>query len=167
MKTSNPDLLAIDPDAPATEDELRAAADLRVALDDVTRDNDDARLARALVLAHSPRPLDASDNETLVQGVLAARPLSLVSRPRRSRAAWLGAGVAIFAVAAGVLLFQPERTDVVAVADDPALLRARSAQPLFHEPFLARGGASSRIDRIAAARGGDLRENMFARWDVR
>ena len=46
------------------------------------------------------------------------------------------------------------------------LARARSTQSLFAEPFKA-GETSARIDRIAAARASDYRDNRFAKWGVR
>ena len=47
-----------------------------------------------------------------------------------------------------------------------ALAIHRSTQPLFREPFAAVGGETSRVDRIAMARGADLRDNEFAKWGV-
>jgi hypothetical protein len=49
----------------------------------------------------------------------------------------------------------------------PTIVAVRSTQTLFDAPFPRRGGESARIDRIARARGSDLRENRFARWGVR
>ncbi len=165
-----------DPDAPPSEEELRQAAELRDALADPTRPNEGAALARAVVLAHAPgsRPLDRTENEALVQRALglgrgAAPVASLAAaRDRRVRRALLGGAASVAALAASVLLFQQQGAPApVASLDAPPQLHARSSQPLFHEPFATRGGTSSRIDRIASARAGDLRENMFARWDVR
>ena len=48
-----------------------------------------------------------------------------------------------------------------------AVAVSRSTQPLFPERFPATGGETSRIDRIAMARGADLRDNEFAKWGVR
>jgi len=163
-----------DPDAPASDEERRAADELRDALADATRPDDDAALARALVLAYRPRPLGGAENAALVERALArpAAPVLFVAQVhvRRARTRWLvGAGVSTLALAAAALVFQAQETPVAMTVDTAASLpaRARSAQPLFHEPFAAYGGTSSRVDRIASARAADLRENMFARWDVR
>jgi hypothetical protein len=156
----------IDPDAPATEEELALASALRDALDDPSRSDRGAELARAVVLAHSPHSLDPGENEALVRRALDGRAavVSLhVVRGRRSRALW--AGVTAFAVAASIVLARSQPS-APTVAFSP-VVRSRSTQTLFHEPFAARGAASSRIDRIASARAADLRENMFTRWDVR
>jgi hypothetical protein len=160
-----------DPDAPPSEDELRDAAELRDALADMARDHDGAALARAVVLAHSPRVLDPAENDVLVARALEApkpmpRVASLaIAHRKRGPAPWVAAAASL-AVAASVLIAQQQsEAPVAAVSSVP--LHVRSAQPLFHQPFAASGGTSSRIDRIASARAADLRENMFARWDVR
>jgi len=54
-----------------------------------------------------------------------------------------------------------ERVPVVAV------VLSRSTQALFTDPFAPTGGESARIDRIAMARGADLRDNQFAKWGAR
>ncbi len=176
MKTPTPPPdLDTDPDAPASDKELCAAGELRDALADPTRANDDASLARALVLAHSPRALDERENAALVERAL-AKPASAVTRvsaararrSRGARAAWGGASAAVAALAAAALVFLGSRKEPVGpvMPEAPALRYARSTQPLFHEPFAARGGASERVDRIASARAEDLRENRFAQWEV-
>ncbi len=78
------------------------------------------------------------------------------------------AGATVAALAAASVLFFGWRARPVgsAIPDASALRYARSTQPLFHEPFAARGGASARVDRIASARAEDLRENRFAQWEV-
>ncbi len=169
---SPPPHVATDPDAPASEDELRRAAELRDALSNPTRANDDAVLARALVLSHSPRPLGEGENRALVQRALSA-PTAVVmpfssARARRARNRWIAAGVGALALAAATLPFLGPNRELVATVTSPisALRIARSTQPLFHEPFAARGQASARIDRIVSSRTADLRENMFARWAV-
>ena len=159
----------VDPDAPASEEELRAAEELRDALVDASRPHEGASLARAVVLAHSPRPLESAENEAIVQRALGAaetRRGSLRLVPRRPRRSTFVMVATTLALAAGVLLFQWSAQRVAPV--DPSVVAyARSSQPLFREPFAVHGGKSARIDRIASARAADLRENMFARWDVR
>lgn len=170
MKTPLPPMAPTDPDAPPSEEELRQAAELREALGDPSRANEDAALARALVLAHSPRPLDDAENRAMVERALGARShvtrLSSV-RARRARVGWVAAGMTTLAVAAAALLYQATAAAPVASTEPPPIpMRARPTQPLFHEPF-GTHASSSHIDRIASARASDLRENMFARWDVR
>jgi hypothetical protein len=173
MKTPPPPYLDTDPDAPPSEGELRAASELRDALSDPLLVNEDAALARALVLAHSPRALDEGDNRALMERALSA-PIARVThlgavRARRSWSAWGVAGVSAVAVAALAIVFMGFRHGTVAWSVPPQASvprYARSAQPLFHEPFAVRGGGSTRIDRIASARASDLRENRFARWKV-
>jgi hypothetical protein len=173
MKTPPPPYLETDPDAPPSEGELREASELRDALSDPTWANEDAALARALVLAHSPRSLDEGDNRALVERALSA-PIApvkrlLAVRARRSWSGWGVAGVSVATLAAAAVVFLGFRRGMVAgsVPPEASVPRyARSAEPLFHEPFAARGGGSTRIDRIASARASDLRENRFARWKV-
>jgi hypothetical protein len=160
--------LPSDPDAAPSEEELREAEALRRALDDPSVPHEGAALARAVVLAYAPRPLDADEHRALVD--VAMRAPAVVALPmRRSRKArtfgWVSAGVGTLALAAAVLLMvrpQPDRMTTQAVA----LHEARTTQPLFREPFAERGGGSRRIDRIASARASDLRENRYARWAV-
>jgi len=170
MKTPTPPLLEMDPDAPPTDDELRAAAELRDALSDPTHESEDAAFARALVLAHSPRSLDAEANAALVARALAPPEATVVSlvavRSARVRRVRVAAAVSVLALAAAALVFQASSPARVAAVAPALPMRARSTQPLFREPFAARGGASARIDRIASARADDLRANMFARWEV-
>lgn len=166
-----------DPDAPASEEEKIASARLRDALDDPKIANVDAELARALSLANEPRELAVAENRELVLRALAsAKPA-----PRRGVVVRVAFGVATaVALAAGTVLLVGQlqggrQADSVAVmapppAQAPALVHAHSTQALFDEPFakpLSRGAASARIDRIAMARAGDLRENRFAMWGVR
>jgi hypothetical protein len=171
MKTPDLRHLDVDPDAPASDEELRAAAELRDALADPSRESDEAALARALVLAHSPKPISDEQNRALIERAL-SRSASVVTtlapaRARRTRVIWFSAATTALAIAAAAMVFQAPSEAPVARALPHEALHARSTQPLFHEPFAAHGGASARIDRIASARALDLRENRFARWDVR
>jgi hypothetical protein len=173
MNPKSPPIAETDPDAPPSEEELRQAAELREALADPSRENDSAALARAVVLAHSPRPLDDVLHRALVAQALAPRPGTVTNlsavRARRARTGVLVAAVSSMAVAAAALVFQQPSAAPVAQVEPATTppLRARPTQALFREPFAAHGGESARIDRIASARASDLRENMFARWDVR
>jgi hypothetical protein len=173
MKTPTPPSFDTDPDAPPSEDELRKAGELRDALCEPTRSNDDATFARALVLAHSPHSLHEGENRALVERALAPRIRSFMTlsgaRARRSRRSWVAASVSLAVLAAALWVFLGSRREPVAMVTPRASAPryARSTQALFHEPFPTHGGASARIDRIASARAADLRENRFARWEVR
>jgi len=157
----------VDPDAPPSESELREASLLRDALLDARAPNEQAELARAVVLAHAPRPLLAAENEAIVAHALERG--AFLARARRARGRWIATGTSALALAAAVFLFVTSRSAGLApvASTEPELLHARSSQPLFHEPFAAHGGTSARVDRILSARAVDFRENMFAAWDVR
>ena len=156
----------VDPDAPPTADELRGAGDLRAALEDPGLENDAAALARALVLAHAPREIDQASNRALVERALHA-PRVVSWRVRGRARAWGAAGAFALAIAASALAVVRSQEGPVASRVEPeGTIHARSTSPLFREPFGPHGSASARIDRIASARGADLRENMFARWEV-
>jgi hypothetical protein len=159
-----------DPDAPPSEEEARAADELRLALADSSKQNAAADLARALHLAHEPKEIDKDAHRALVDRALAAPAPKKASGGRVIRVAFgvaaaisLAAGVA-FVVGRGGLDPAPQQTAQIA---KPPLVHVRSTQPLFAEPFASTGGTSARIDRIAMAREGDLRDNRFARWGVR
>jgi len=183
-----------DPDAPISEEEARAAEDLRLALEDPARPSEEAALLRALANAHAPRDLDAAAHRALVESALARGGAKVVSlaMARRRRGAVVTVVTGVIAVAAGlVLYFGPlSRNEPAAPAAPVAMRRSggagggaaagagvasarvplvqvRSTQPLFKEPFAATGGTSARIDRIASAREADLRANQFARWGVK
>ncbi len=175
MKDEKPSWLD-DPDAPASEEEKIASARLRDALGDPALKDDAADFARALALADAPRPLPEDEQKVLVERAVAkVRPRGQLVR------AVFGVGTALALAAAAVLVvgqMQRDAPRAASVAVSPAtppshataLVQTRSTQELFGEPFakpLSRGAASARIDRIAVARAGDLRENRFAMWGVR
>ncbi len=158
----------VDPDAPASEEEIAAAEELRLALEDPSRASAEADLARALSLAHAPREIPKSVHDALVAkslGKMAAK------RDERSNVVRVTFGAAtILAIAAAILFavrFNAPASDSPHVAVAPVVLvQVRSTAPLFHEPFDATT-ASARVDRIALARSDDLRENMYAQWGVK
>jgi hypothetical protein len=157
-----------DPDAPPSEEERIASERLRDALADPSIENADADLARALALAHEPREIDAAEHQKIVaNAVLRTRP------PRRVVKVVFGVGTALALAAAFVLVFgklDMTKGPSMTIPTAASLVPARSTQDLFDEPFakpLSKGAASARIDRIAMARSGDLRENRFATWGVR
>ena len=155
----------VDPDAPPSERELRAAAALREALADPAGSHEDAELARALAVAHDPREISLADHRLLVEEALVG-PVAAARKGRVIRVAF-GLTATVFAVAAAAALLVRPAIDESKAPPPVALAHARSTQPLFHEPFTRLGGESARIDRMAMARAGDLRDNEFARWGVR
>jgi len=159
----------VDPDAPASDEERREADSLRAALDDPRSLHEGAELARALVAAHVAPPLDVAANRALVARAVGPTGVVVVrTRVRRRAGVWVGSAAGALALAAAVLVAIMPRRDVEAPrADLQPLLNARSTQPLFRHPFETRARASDRIDRIAMARGSDLRDNLYTRWDVR
>jgi hypothetical protein len=169
--------MEVDPDAPASEEEIAAAEELRLALEDPSRKSDDADLARALSLAHQPREIPQSVHEVLVAKSLdkmAAKHANRAGRAaERGRVIRVAFGAAAaFAVAAGVLFalqfgsYSPVPQASEVATSPVALVQVRSTAPLFHEPFNA-ATPSARVDRIALARSDDLRENMYAQWGVK
>ena len=97
------------------------------------------------------------------------------------RRASIGAVALVAAAASALLVFgglrgerkgapaamSPESTPAAPELAAAPLLRSRSTQDLFPEPFPRGERASRRVDRIASARARDLRENRFAEWGVR
>lgn len=129
----------------------------------------DAAFLRSLAYADAPEkrpPLSEDLNDRLVERALVQRGEQRdggAVRGRLIRVAF--GGTLAFAAAALVLLAfgsNPKKPE----EDGTRLAQSRSTQELFREPFRADQG-SARIDRIAMARSGDLRENRFARWGVR
>jgi len=154
-----------DPEAPPTDEEIREAEALAAALAGATAPNEDALFLRAVAHAHAPdrTPLDREKNERLVARAVDGAVHTSKARGRVVRVVFGGGLAAALAIAAAVLFVIAKRPPE---DDTPKLAQSRSTQELFREPF--RGGeASARIDRIAMARAGDLRENRFARWGVR
>jgi hypothetical protein len=164
-------------DAPATEDELRAAAALAAALEPGSSPTglaaDDASYAEALRHAFDPAPIAPARLDALVDGAIdAALPRQ---RGRLIRVAF-GGSAAVLAMAAAAVLFlrlgeRSESATQATVASSavlsPVLTSPRSAQDLFDEPFPRTGGTSARVDRIASARERELRANRYAAWGVR
>lgn len=146
-----------DEDAPASEEEVKLAEKLRRSLE-TGASTPDGDFLRAVSLAHEPRELDKKDNERLIE-------VALARAPRRSNVVRIVfGGATVVALAASVLLFVLTQGTSATRAE---LVPVRSTQPLFDKPFDAKASTSARIDRIAMAREGDLRENRFSRWGVR
>jgi hypothetical protein len=154
----------VDPDAPPSEEEQAEATRLREALEDPARVQGGG-LAGALSAAWSPRDLSAGEHRALLDRALADHAL----RRRRAHAMRVSFGAGLAALAAGVALVVGigRGSPPTALRADAAFAPTRSTQSLFTEPFAGAGGQTARVDRIAAARAADLRENEFARWGVR
>ncbi|WP_437877976.1 hypothetical protein [Sorangium sp. So ce513] len=140
-----------------------------------------AELAVALRAAWRPAPLPELRHRALVEGALRAAP---APRPRRIVPITMAAlSTLAAAAAAAALLFGELRRELApaasapgapaavaaAAAPLPRLIEARSTVALFDPaaPFPREGGHTERIDRIAAARASDLRQNRYAAWGVR
>ena len=146
-----------DPFAPPTEDELRESERLRRALDEGDDSHPDAALARAVRAAALPSAL---------------RPELATKGRSRGNVIYASFGAIALAAAAGFALFvlRPQAKQAAPVAAQlaprPGLAQSRTTTALFEAPFEP-GETTARIDRIAASRGRDLRENLYAKWGVR
>lgn len=177
---------AMGDEAAATRAEREAAAALARALDrPAARPTADGgplaselALAEQLQVAARPREIDPRAHEALIEAALAraAQKPALTLVGGRSGAARRLAPLTVTvitgvtAIAAGLaLFFGKPGAGVDPGGTQAALIRARSTQELFDAatPFPRSGAESARIDRIAAARGSDLRANRFASWGVR
>jgi hypothetical protein len=143
-----------DPFAEPTEDEVRESARLRRALEGGDTSHPDVELARALRSAVEPA---------------SAVPLPRTARST-ARVIYATFGGVALAAAAGFALFVTQRQgapESAASAAAPRTLHAsRPTGELFAERFKT-GSTTDRIDRIAAARAHDLRENRYTAWGVR
>lgn len=155
-----------DPDAPVSHEELAEAERLRSALEH-NQEHPLATLAVALKVAHHPAPLPGDLQERLVAQALPSRTGKLLRfGPRVILGLALAAGFALIIRNreqndAG-LNFGNHRTATASTGP----IRSRSSASLFHQRFEL-GETSARVDRIASARGHDLRENRYAAWGVR
>jgi hypothetical protein len=114
--------------------------------------------------AWSPRDLSAEAHRSLVEKALVGRD----ARRRRNRVIRVSFGAsAVLALAAAILLYVRSDSQPPGTVHVAAMAVSRSTQALFRDRFASSGGESSRIDRIAMARGADLRDNEFAKWGVR
>ncbi len=154
-----------DPFAPPTAEELVESERLRQALDG-RGDHEALALARALSSAFAPKPSGPA-HVTLPE--LARTPAAPAPERRKSNVILLrfaGGGAALAAAAAILLSVLPSpRPESAPDLPAFALAQSRSTAPLFQADTA--GQASSRIDRIASARGRDLRDNRYALWGVR
>jgi hypothetical protein len=135
-----------------------------MALDDPSRPNADADLARSLRAAWSPQDLPEATHRAIVERALTQ--FDARRRPRGGNRPRLWYAGSVLALAAGVCFVVWAQHRARGTQGGGAVAIHRSAQPLFRDPFAAVGGETSRIDRIAMARGADLRDNEFTRWGV-
>jgi hypothetical protein len=161
-----------DPDALPSAEEVAAAEALRGALDGTAIGRDAgaqaaADFARAVSLAHAPRPIDDRGHRALVEASLERGAARQGARQKRRGRIGVALGGALALAAAFAVYLGTDARDESAAATNEPLVPVRSTQPLFREPFARTGGESARIDRIASARGADLRDNRFAAWGVK
>jgi hypothetical protein len=156
-----------DPDAPPSEEELRAASHLRNVLErgeTGAPESPDGELVQSIRAATSPSPLAQEDHRRILDAALSSKP--------RGKVIYLAFGglasLAAMAAAVALVINQPAPATSAAFAPArPAMAISRSTAQLFPEGIPVAGGTSERVDRIAYARGQDLRENQFARWGVK
>lgn len=176
--------------ARALGDEARATHAEREAAEALASEIDrgalgpEAAILEQLRVAARPADLDPRINEALIEAALARVAKAPALGPvggkrggaRRFAPITMAAAAGITAIAAGLALFfsaprldQAQRRPSAGGDARAALIRARSTQDLFDAstPFPRSGRESARIDRIAAARGSDLRANRFASWGIR
>jgi len=152
------------PLAPPTEAELVESERLRRALE-TDAAHPDADVLRALRAAFT-----VADDAAVERALTAAERAGPGAAATRSNVvlAWFGAASVVVAAAAAIALFIAGKSPAEAPTARPSdeLVRARSTTDLFAEPFET-SGTTARMDRIADARGRDLRANRYAAWGVK
>ncbi|HWA76363.1 MAG TPA: hypothetical protein VG937_28685 [Polyangiaceae bacterium] len=153
-----------DPLAEASDEELREAEALRLALEQ-EGDHEHARLARALGHALGAPSEESRATERALERAL-EKPAA------RANVVWVAFGVAAsgLALAASVMLViggaqrgAPESASALA---RESLTPSRSLAPLLNADA-EQLSASERMDRIASVRARELRQNRYAAWGVR
>lgn len=150
-----------DPLAEPSAAELREAAALREALEH-DGDHEDAALARALSHALGSATLAPKAEQRALEQALAPPP------PARSNLILVA-----FGVTASSLLLAASVALVIGSAREraPAVARSTPSTSRSLAPLLAADvaqlSASERMDRVASARGRELRENRYLSWGVR
>src|SRR5262249_18784616 len=137
---------------------------LREELEDPGSKHPDVLFARSLRHAVAPKPIEAATHRKILDRTLGdARE----SRGRRIQTLWISVLFPAAAALALWLLPIGQQSDGGGAPDVSAgLIRVHAADDLFGEPFPEGQHTSVRIDRIASARGRDLRNNHFAKWGV-
>lgn len=162
-------------DLPMSDEEVLLAAELRDELES-GRETSDV-LVTALKAAWSPRELAEAEHDAILSRVGVRAPVkrnegNVVELRQRKQTRTIRVvtvtATAVLALAASVFLFINMSKEQKSEAP-MAMVKVRSTQPLFDEPFKAgeAGTASARIDKIAMARASDYRDNRFAKWGVR
>jgi hypothetical protein len=152
---------ALEADAPATPEEIAESERLREELEDPGSKHPDVLLARSLRHAVAPKSIEAATHRKILDRTLGD------SRARRMQPLWISG--AVFAAAAAIALWilpVGKQSDSGAPEVSAGLVRMHAVDDLFAEPFPEGQHTSARIDRIASARGRDLRNNHFAKWGV-
>lgn len=144
-----------------SDDEKEAAARLRDALQRAPDKADpDLEFIRALRSAANPAPIEPQRHEALLGAALARRP-------RRHVYPLFAAASAVAIAAAVALVFGlPEKDADVPPHSSARAIPCRSAAGLFDTSFPVTGGTSARVDRVAMAREREMRDNLFAQWQV-
>jgi hypothetical protein len=174
---------AHEPDDPPTDEELRAAENLRRALE--ARESGAARrdteLVKSLRAAVVPVAISPLRHREILERALEEDRRVVPLRPPGRKIVFLAAGglagVLAMAAAIAIVVRIQERAPVAASgvasiaplagAPDGQFALSRSAAELFPEGIPRSGGTTARVDRIASARTQDLRQNQFARWRTR
>jgi hypothetical protein len=152
-----------DPNAPPSAEELAAADELRLALDNPSLENADAELARSLRHASSPRPLDELSHRRILDRAL-GRDARRGGLFKRTEVVFALAAAAALVVA---MISLRRNNEAPSAARSSGMIAPHSTEPLFTEPFAREGETSKRLDTIVASRGRDLRNNRYARWGVK
>jgi hypothetical protein len=150
-----------DPLAPPTDAELLESARLRDALEAGSEHAGAAALG-ALRAAFHPLAADAAADRALPK----ASNQGGKSRGSVVYAVFGAAGASALLAASFLLFFGGPRRASEPSASATTLAKPRSTTSLFDDRFDT-GGTTERIDRIASARGRELRDNRYASWGVR
>ena len=149
---------AMGDEAATTAAERAAGEALRAQLEGEAPAREGAELLVALRNAAKPAAISPARNEELIESAF-RRAVRRGGAVRRIAPVTMAALAGIAALAAGFSM----------LIDRDSMVPVRSAQELFDPatPFPRHGGESARIDRIAAARGAEMRQNRFKSWGVR
>jgi hypothetical protein len=150
-----------DPLAEPSPEELREAYALRIALEH-GGEHEHLALARALGHALGSAAIEPGAEQRAQEKALAR------ARAPRSNLILVAFGVAAsgLALAASVALVVGSAREPASAVAHSALRPSRSLAPLL-ETDAARLSPSERMDRVASARGRELRENRYVAWGVR
>ncbi len=159
-----------DPLAEADEEEQAESERLREALD-LGVSHPLADLARSVHAAADPGRIDAARNQELLDAALGTATSKAGSGNGKLIRVTFGAVTAVLAAAAAMALWvqtQANAPSSTAQRDVAAqeLAVSRSTASLFHEKFDTKH-TSQRVDRIAAVRAKELRQNRYASWGAR